>query len=104
MNGSRGQGAGQGNARGRRSHAEHVVPAGMSEHGQSVVLGKKGDMGGLARTGGGMKGRGHAEQSAFHREAVRFQKVGKAGGRPEFLIAQFRFGKDRGGDLLHLRR
>ncbi len=61
-------------------------------------------MGGEPRSRCGVKGRGHVKQAAFYRKAVRFQKVGKTGGRLEFLIAQFRFGENGGGDLFHLRK
>ncbi len=98
-----GEMAGKSYGRTAGGHAEEVVPAGVPEAGQSVEFRKKGDFRPGFRTGHGMERRGHVEQIALDAEAVCFQKICQAGGRFEFLIAEFRFVEDGGGYVLHLR-
>ena len=102
VNGSCGKMAGQRYAGGAGRRAEEVVSAGVAEPGQGVEFGEKGHLRAFSGAVHGMEGRGHIEQIAFHLEAVGFKKIGKAGGRLEFLISQFGFGEDGGGNFLHL--
>ena len=102
MNGAGGKMTGQRHGGAAGGGTEEIVAAGVTETGQGVEFGKIGHLRPLAGAVHGVEGRGHAEQAAFHLEAVGFEEIGKTGGRLEFLIAQFGFGEDGGGDFPHL--
>jgi len=78
---------GQGGAQGRRP--DDVVPAGVAQPGQRVVLGQERDPG-LARPGVPREGRGQPGHAAGHHEVVPLQDGGEPLGRLELLVRQLR--------------
>ena len=103
MNRSRGQGAGQGNARAAAATPNMLCPQACPSTGRASYSARKAIWGAWPEPAAAWKAVG---MPSSPRSTVKpFASRSRQGGRKtEFLIAQFRFGKDRGGDLLHLRR